>query len=514
MDTLRKFLRVKRKSEYLTDRGKIKITKKDKRKINKYKSNLAVGPFVNERPNLSVFVCDTRQEPLMTKVSEKEKQDNLRRAKESEKIFLEKQKRKQAKRENRETVVDVEDLWEGRESSSIPTDRKLSRKTERPKDSDAYDSTNLNLRTTRDGIWKNVHFYKDSIRRPRVYKSELENLYKKLDPVKVKVPSDTEIPVKSYTDIHYKENIRDVISMSSGIYYIVVHSSSISLSDADGYMPIRNIMFVKGTEDVLIRCAYLSPNEKKLAIITFGHGILIIDTDRLINASEETEKIDVDVQNEYCRIFPDKTFRKGAWHGKSGYFAAILHGKVVIINTKQKKAVVFYKGTQNIQHVEFHPTKSILIMMAPSCILFYGLSTKRKDSKKTIYHITAANTLCMSMGTETMFVGTATSQVQIFRLTKEFDANFIRSIYTHDTPRKIVLHQKYGYAAVFDRSPTFLVYGNGLNTDLPPNERAGAIHKYGSVYRSGLFHKKYPRALFSLANRLNLLCPDYSCATQ
>ncbi|EHY66745.1 hypothetical protein NEAUS04_0828 [Nematocida ausubeli] len=523
MDTLRKFLRVKRKSEYITDIGKIKITKRDKRKINRFKNNQSVGPFVIERPNLSVFVCDTRSEPLISRVTTEEVEETLRRQKTSEKIFLEKHKRRHSRR-RKETVEDLEDLWGDQSGNSENMNRKLSRKTERPKDTDAYDQDDLNLRTDREGIWKHVHFYKDSIRRPRVYQAELEGLYKKLSPIKVKVPADTEIPTKTYTDIVYKENLRDVTSMACGIYYIAVHSSSVSIRDADGYMPIRNVKLVTETEDVLIRCAYLSPDESKLAIITFGHGVIICATDRLLNSSNENETININKisqenpadakesasYEDCCRVFPDKTFRKGAWHRRSIYFAGILHGKVVIINTKQKKAVVFYKGTQNIQHVEFHPTKSILIMMAPSCILFYGLSTKRKDSKKTIYHITAANTLSISLGTETMYIGTATSQVQIFQLTKEFDAKFIRAIYTQDTPKRISLHKKYGYAAVFDGSPTFLVYGNGSNTTLPPMERAGAIHKYTHPYRSGIFHETHPKAHFTLSNKLNTLYPEYN----
>ncbi|KAI5190717.1 hypothetical protein NEMIN01_1182 [Nematocida minor] len=540
MDILSKFLRVKRKSEYLTDKGRIKITKKDKRLINKFKSNRSVSPFVIERPNSTSYVCDTRHEPLVSAVTHEPTPDQIRREKEAEKVFLEKQKRKQKKRENREIVEDVEDLWEGREQKSEQMDRKLSRKTERPKQTDAYDSAEMALRTTREGIWKNIHFYRDVVRRPRVYSSELDRLNKKLLPVKVKVPADTEVPTKEYTDIPYKENIRDVIVMSDGIYYIVVHSSSISIRDADGYLPIRSIRFISESGDVLIRGAYLSPDEKKLAIITFGHGIVIVNVlSTLLNTCEIDKTINIDSSNganekenneniennenngnigtsenesKYIRIFGDKTFRRGAWHRGSVYFAAILHGQVVIINTKKSKAVVFYKGTQKIQQVEFHPTKSIIIMMGPSNIFFYGLSTKRKDNKKTIYHISAANTLCLSLNTETMFIGTAASQVQIFKITKEFEAKFIRSISTRDTPRRIVLHSRYGYAAVFDKSPTFLVYGNGSRDDLLPMERVGAIHKYESVYKSGIFHREYPKALFSIANRLTVLYPEYKIA--
>lgn len=514
MDALNKFLRVKRKSEYITDRGRIKITKKDKRKIKKFKSNYSVVPFVIERANSTAYVCDTRSEPFIFKGTEENEEDKIRKVQQEERVFLEKQKKKQKKKENKEIVEEIEDLWEGREQCSEQIDRKLSRKTERPTQADTYDSTLL-LRTTREGIWKNIHFYRDVVRRPRVYASELERLHKKLLPVKVKVPYDTEIPVKEYTDISYKENIRDIITMANEIYYIVVHSSSISIRDAEGYLPVRSVRFISDSVgDVLIRCAYLSPDEKKMAVITFGHGIIIIDIDSvLLNSSEADRVVRIDGETDgFGRIFSDSTFRRGAWHPRSIYFAAILHGQVVIINTKKTKGVVFYKGSQKIQHVEFHPTKSIIIMMGPSNIFFYGLSTKRRDSKKTIYHISAANTLCMSLATETMFVGTAASQVQIFKISKEFEAKFIRSISTRDTPRSIVLHRRYGYAAVFDRSPTFLVYGNGARDDLLPMERVGAIHKYDTVYRAGRFHKEYPKALFSVANRLTVLYPEYTAS--
>lgn len=511
MDILNKFLRVKRKSEYLTDRGRIKITKKDKRKINNFKSNKSVTPFVIERPNSTAYVCDTREEPLIIKTDRAPTESTIRRKEKQERIFLEKQKKRQSKRQNTEQIEETEDLWEGREQKSEEIDRKLSRKTERPRQTDAYDGHST-LRTTRETIWKNIHFYRDVVRRPRVYASELERLHKKLLPVRVRVPVDMEIPSKEYTDIAYRENIRDIITMASEIYYIVVHSSSISIRDANGYLPIRSVRFVSSTGDVLIRCAYLSPDEKKISIITFGHGIIIIETGtNLLNSCDSDRVIDLDADSDkYERMFSDKTFRRGAWHPKSVYFAAILHGQVVIINTKKNKGVVFYKGSQKIQQVEFHPSKSIIIMMAPSNIFFYGLSSRRKDSKKTIYHISAANTMCLSISTETMFIGTAASQVQIFKITKEFEAKFIRSISTRDTPRSIVLHRRYGYAAVFDRSPTFLVYSNGTRDDLLPMERVGAIHKYESVYRSGRFHREYPKALFSLANRLNVLYPDYA----
>ncbi|KAH9386780.1 uncharacterized protein NEMAJ01_1676 [Nematocida major] len=513
MDALQKFLRVKRKSEYLTDKGRLKITKKDKTKIEKFKSNRPVGHFVIERPNSTAFVCDTREEPLVNKVSQEENAAHVRRQELALDVFLEKQRKKREIRAQRERVQDEEDIWAGREEQSETIDRKLSRKTERPKQSDAYDDLD-ELWTSREGIWRNVHFYRDVVRRPRVYASELQGLRKKLAPVKVKVPADMEIPVREYTETAYGENVRDVIAVARGMYYLVVHSSSLSFKDADGYLPERVVKFVSGETDVLVRAAYLSPDEKKVVVLTFGHGILVLDVESAFLACTESEST-WDVQSMEGRLFPEKTFRRGAWHPAGVYFAAILHGKVVILNTKKNKAVVFYKGSQNIQQVEFHPTKSIIIMMGPSNIFFFGLNTKRKDTKKTIYHLSAANTLAVSMETETMFVGTATSQVQIFRISKVFEAAFIRSIYTRDTPRRIVLHGRYGYAAVFDRSPTFLVYGNGARDDLLPAERVGAIHKYAETYRAGTFHREYPKALFGIGNRVATLHPDYTaCAAK
>lgn len=664
MDALQKFLRVKRKSEYLTDKGKIKISKKDKRKIKRFKENKSVGTFIVERPNITVFVCETRESPIAHTVKAEETEESLRRESKAQRIFLEKQKRKRENREKHKKVEDVEDLWSGRGEKSDKLDRKLSRKTEKPREDEVYDSNTLDLRSTREQIWKSIHFYRDTVRRPRVYESELSNLYSKLAPVKVKVPADTEVPIREYTEVGYKENIRSIISMSSSIYHIVVHSSSISIRDSAGYLPIRTVRLTNSGEDVLIRCAYLSPDEKKLAVITFGCGIFMMSTEMLLeigssnsssvrnnisnsvsnsvsnsnsvndelksnndelkssnsnivsnndelksnnqlttnsnqlnnlnstadnlrcNSTEQLENnlnlfnscsnlhknsIELDTScsnqlnnsdnlhkdtdnlhnktntentnnlnsttnnlhnscptpleliidlnnlpenngdsNSNYRIFNDSTFRKGAWHPKSIYFSAILHGKVVIVNTKKSKAVVFYNGSQNIQHVEFHRTKSIIIMLGPSNIFFYGLSTKRKDSKKTIYHISAGNTMSLSLNTETLFIGSACSIVQIFRISKSFESSFIRAIYTRNTPKRIVLHERYGYAAVFDGSPTFLVYGNGLRTDLLPAERAGAIHKYEHSYKTGLFHGVYPKGVFGIANRVTVLFPEYN----
>ncbi|KAI5172825.1 hypothetical protein NEFER03_1841 [Nematocida sp. LUAm3] len=500
MEQLRKFLRVKRKSEYHTDIGRIKLSKRDKTKISNFKRNKSISPFLLERENSTRYVCDTRTAPLDVPRSHKETEDALEIEKKMNEAFLTRYRRRRKRIDSQIRVEDVEDLWEHREGES-EGDRKLSRKTTRPSFSDAYTDASFHMK--REDIWRSVHFYRESVRRPRVYTSEIQRIEKKIEPVSVKVPPYMEVPTKAFTTTKYKENIRDILSLQNGIWQIAVHSSSLSIRDAEGYMPNRTIRLKDKEEDVLIRVAYLSPDEEKIAVLTFDKGIVIVAVDDLLNTTEQETDREIDTLDS--RVFPDKTFRKGAWHSKSVYFSAIVHGQVIIFNSKKKRGMVFYKGIQNIQQVEFHPTQNILIMVAPSNIFFHGISTQKRETKNTINHISSANTVSLSFAHGLLYVGTGLSQIQVFSLDNECKTEFIRVIYTRGIPRKVNMHETYGYASVFDRTPTILVYANRGRKDLPPRERAGAIHKYEDTYRSGLFHKKRPLGLFSLSNSLLML---------
>ncbi|OAG29619.1 hypothetical protein NEDG_00752 [Nematocida displodere] len=507
MEALKKFLRVKRKSEYLTDKGRIKLTKKDKTKITRFKNNKAIGFFQVQRENSTSFVCQLREDPLPSLPSKPEVRN--KKTEHREEAFIQKQKRKRRVLDAQPKVEDLEDLWENREGESEQADRKLSRKTLRPSFADAYDPGQglSHLATTREDIWKHVHFYRETIRRPRIYASEIDALNKKLAPVKVKVPADLELPTETYMSLKYKENIRDVFMLSKGIYYVCVHSSSISIRDSDLHLPTRTIRLVSSvdSQDVLIRTLSISPDETKMAIITYGYGLVLLNASELVDSPELTRTLDVDSGQGHTRLFPGKTFRKGAWHPKNVYFAAILHGQVAIMNVKKEKGMIFYKGDQKIQQVDFHPTKNLIILTAPSNIFFYTISTKKRLTKQTINHISGANVAALSFKLGLLYVGTGSSQVQLFSLGSDYMATFVRAIYAKDVPRKILLHERYGYAAVFDKSPTFIVYNNVHVPNALPKERAGAIHKYSTSYRSGTFHHHRPLGMFSQSNALSLL---------
>ncbi|KAI5180567.1 hypothetical protein NEOKW01_0871 [Nematocida sp. AWRm80] len=500
MDALNRFLRVKRKSEYISDRGKIKLTKEDKKKINKYKKNRPIKPFVIEREINSAYVCDTLAEPVREAPTQKKKEETGN--------FLQKFRKIQKRLEDREKLEEIEDLWEGREGASENTNRKLSRKTKRPKSIDAY-TKDSSLFTTRESIWKSIHFYRDSIRRPRMYTSDLEKIHTKLSSVKIKVPEDLEIPEIEYTYIKYNENIRDTIPMYQGVYDIIVHSSSITIRDRQGYLPSRTVRLYKEKEEVLIRTAQISPDESKLALITINSGIIILKTDYLVNQRILESNLDISQEKEeYQRLFPEKTFRKGTWHPKGIYFAAIFHGQVAIVNTKKNRGMVFYKGAQKIQHIEFHPTKSIIILVGPSNIFFHSLRSQKRETKLTINHLSSANTLALSFDLGIMYVGSGLSQVHILTIDKKCVSKFIRAVHTTDTPRKISIHKKYGYASVFDKTPTYLVYLNRLAPTEIPAEKSGVIHRYNTIYRTGSFPSTRPIATYAHTNTLSVLYPQ------
>lgn len=505
MEELRKFLRVKSKSEYQTDRGRIKITKKDRTKIKKFKTNRAIGRFELERPNVTTFICQLREEPLpegpkppLTASQQKKQAERLER-------FVAKQLKKQARRSDQPAVEDVEDLWAGREGPSEEQDRKLSRRTPKPKFAEVYSEPAARLRTTREDIWKSVHFYRDTLRRPRMYRSELDKLVRRLDKVTVKVPEGLQLPETEHRTLKYRENLRDVQYFLAGVYALGVHSSSLSLTDVSGHLPVRTLRLVLGGADVLIRRVHVSPDEQKLAVLTYERGIVLLPSAALVDQAVVEQTVDLETSGVGYRLFPDQTFRSGAWHPKSTYFAGVVHGQVVVVNTKQKRGLVFYKGDQKIQQVEFHPSKAIIVLMAPSNIFFYSLKDRKKLSKQTVNNVSAVNTVALSLDKGVMYVGTGSSQVQIFSVDRQFKAEFIKSIYTRDIPRRIVFHEHYGYAAVLSRTPTFVVYANIPRNDLPSSERAGAIHKYPQVYRAGVFHPQHSTAWFTLSNQLSML---------
>jgi len=512
MEELNKFLRVKRKSEYKTAIGRIKLTKKDKSKIKRFKNNRSVSEFKIERNFSTEFVCATREEPLELESAEVNKirtPNEEKKRKVLEEKFLKKQRRRRKAIESQKRVENVEDLWEGREGESERDDGKLSRKTPKPTEADGYTAEVQNLATNREDIWRNVHFYRECVRRPRMARQELKMLAKKLEPPKIRVPEGMEIPTVEYSSTSYKENIRDVMRVACGTYYLAVHSSSISLEEREGYVAVRRMRIVSGDAEVLIRGASVSPNEKTVAVVTYEKGIVFFEMEKILSSTKEEILLDIEKEGEFLRIFGDRTFRKGAWHCKSVYFAAILHGQVVVVNTKKRKGTVFYKGDQKIQHVEFHPSRPLLLLASPSSVYFYSLVSMRRVTKYTVNGLSAANVVSISHGHGLVYVGTGTSQIHAYSMDKEFKTEFIRAVHVKEVPRKLAFHEKYGYVCCFNRMISVIVYANRNGAEIPPEERAGAIHKYDKCYRSGVFHEEYPSGVFCSENMTSLLYPKY-----
>ncbi|KAI5186873.1 hypothetical protein NEHOM01_1762 [Nematocida homosporus] len=513
MEALTKFLRSKRKSAYCTAKGTIKLSKQEKGKIKRFKGNQSVGVFINRREMTTTYVSKTL--PVGIGVSSEEKSlgekspGEVEKQEEMDRKFIQKQRRRIDRLERQVRVEEVEDLW-GEErvgsSSSSGGDQKLSRKTSRPNgvvvNLMGENGGGVEFGLSRSDIWSAVHFYRDVVRRPRLVRSEVEGLLRKLVAVKVQVPLGLELATEVYGVYSWPENLRGVFGASRGIWRVVVHGSSLGVVDESGTFPSRKINLVVGSqkERVLIRVAYISPDEKQVAILTVGEGIVLVRVEWILGLGEV--EVDLEVEKS-VRLFMGKTFRRGAWHGKSVYFAAILHGQVVIVNTKKGRGIVFYKGVQKIQQVEFHPVRSLLVLVGPANIFFHDISTQKRETKQTINHISGANTVGLGWEAGILYVGTGTRQVQVFGLDSNGKTQFIRAVHVPGIPRSILVHRKDGYAAVLDRTPSVLVYGNPRSSKgMNPRERAGAIHRYEEAYRAGYFHAYRPMGQLAAANKL------------
>jgi hypothetical protein len=517
MEAIEKFLRRKPKSEYETRKGRIRLLKSDKEKVKRFKSNKAIGEFRVERPIETSYVASVMLEPIRKPLTgrmrekvetqrERDKEKLYRRIKKTE--WFEERAKTNAAGKTKEYDVWADNLEPRRE-------RFLQRRMARPTGAGAYDgSVGIgSLRSGREEMWRRVHFYKDCVRLPGISLLGLEKVKTKAVPPPIKVPRDVGIPTEAVNRYMCAEGVRDVFVLQ-GVYYLAVHSSSVTLIDSESHMPQRHVRFVKGTAPAMLRSVSISPRGKKVAFLIVEEGIVMMDVSSLLSITVCEKSIDLSVKStEYTQMFGEKTFRLGAWHPKGTYFAALWHGKVVIVNSESKKALFFYRGTERIQNLYFHPTENVLVLTAPSNMYFYSLSPRKRLEKFTVKHIPGTTACDLSFGSGMMVVGTGANNVLVFEVENNYNVNLVRYVYTADIPQKISLHREYPYGAVFDGGYPVLVY-LGHNKNLDPLERTGAVHKYAIPYSTGTFHPQLPHALFAVGNVVELLVPAKRMAVE
>lgn len=528
MDAIDKFLKRKSKTEYQTRRGAvIRLSKDDKEKIRKFKAGRSLVKFVVQRPMECPYVRTVLEEPLVKQREHSAEHEEKKRAQTEHGLQAARRKRgvererKRKFRQKREPEdVEQEDIWEGREGTSLSDQKRMYAKPKLPSSGDSYRSEGLfsisDLKLTREELWRAVHFHRDLIRAPRMLWTELEARLERALPKAVKVPKGLKFPETAVKEIAFSEGVKGVFFLRGAMHFLVLLRSSVAIVDAEGYLPPRRLHITSAGKDVAIRAMVLSPDTSRVALLLVSHGFLSFAVQELLCMRKPELHLELGVEEggscpfPFVHMFDGKTFKGGAWHRKNMYFAGVIHGKVVFVNVATKKSLLFFNGSEKAQCVAFHPMENTLLVVAPSNVHFIKIQGKRMLKELTIQNVPGASSASLSLGHELLLLGTISNSVQAYKIARDGTATFVRSIYTSDTPLTLETHSKFPYSLVFDGRLPVLLYSNMKgDAQMLPDHRVGVICRYSLPYRSASFHPTLPMGVFAVENRVHLLVPRY-----